>query len=70
MDRLDINFSRKKWKQIYHEIDRNYDDQVSFDEFILFLFPHNDVSTVRSSATSLVSCFPIMVYHGFVVIIN
>lgn len=45
MDRLDINFSRKKWKQIYHEIDRNYDDQVSFDEFILFLFPDNDVST-------------------------
>ncbi len=46
MDRLEIHFSRKKWKQIYHEIDRNYDDQVSFDEFILFLFPDNDVSMV------------------------
>ncbi len=47
MDKLDINFSRKKWKQIYHEIDRNYDDQVSFDEFIFFLFPDNDISMVR-----------------------
>jgi hypothetical protein len=46
MDRLNINFSRKKWKQIYHEIDRNYDDQVSFEEFVYFLFPDNNVSKV------------------------
>ena len=44
MDMLHINFSRNKWKQIYHEIDRNYDDQVSFEEFILFLFPNHDVA--------------------------
>lgn len=44
MDMLHINFSRNKWKQIYHEIDRNYDDQVSFEEFILFLFPNHDIA--------------------------
>lgn len=44
MDKLDINFSKRKWKQIYHEIDRNYDDEVSFDEFFFFLFPNHDVS--------------------------
>lgn len=42
MDRLEVNFSRKKWKQIYHEIDRNYDDEISFDEFFIFLFPNHD----------------------------
>lgn len=42
MDRLEVNFSRKKWKQIYHEIDRNYDDEISFDEFFIFLFPSHD----------------------------
>lgn len=29
MDKLDISFSRKKWKHIYREIDRNFDDKVS-----------------------------------------
>lgn len=47
MDKLDINFSRRKWKQIYREIDRNYDDEVSFEEFFFFLFPTHDVSLVR-----------------------
>lgn len=47
MDRLDVNFSRKKWKQIYHEIDRNYDDEISFDEFFMFLFPQHDFATAN-----------------------
>lgn len=46
MNRLDINFSKRKWKQIYHEIDRNYDDEVTFEEFFFFLFPTHDVSLV------------------------
>ncbi len=44
MDKLDINFSKRKWKQIYREIDRNYDDEVTFEEFFFFLFPNHDVS--------------------------
>lgn len=44
MEKLDINFSKRKWKQIYHEIDRNYDDEVTFEEFFFFLFPNHDVS--------------------------
>lgn len=47
MDRLEVNFSRKKWKQIYHEIDRNYDDEISFDEFFIFLFPNHDYATAN-----------------------
>lgn len=47
MDRLEVNFSRKKWKQIYHEIDRNYDDEISFDEFFIFLFPNHDFATAN-----------------------
>lgn len=55
MDMLHINFSRNKWKQIYHEIDRNYDDEVSFEEFILFLFPNHDVAKV-SLIDSFIDC--------------
>jgi hypothetical protein len=43
MHAIDINFSRKKWQQIFREIDLNYDDKVSFEEFFLFLFPAHDV---------------------------
>jgi hypothetical protein len=44
MNAMDISFSRKKWKQIYREIDRNYDDFISFEEFFLFLFPAHDIA--------------------------
>jgi hypothetical protein len=40
---IEINFSRKKWQQIFREIDINYDDEISFEEFFLFLFPDHDV---------------------------
>jgi hypothetical protein len=32
---------------IYREIDRNYDDQISFDELFLFLFPDHDEALAR-----------------------
>ena len=32
---------------IYREMDRNYDDQISFDELFLFLFPDHDEALMR-----------------------
>eukprot|EP01039_Chlorochromonas_danica_P002448 gene2448-2683_t len=43
MNAIDIHFSRRKWKQIFREIDLNYDDKISFEELFLFLFPDHDV---------------------------
>lgn len=43
MNSMDIHFSRKKWQQIFREIDRNADNQISFEEFFLFLFPEHDI---------------------------
>eukprot|EP01038_Epipyxis_sp_PR26KG_P014670 gene14670-19708_t len=43
MHSLGIYFSRKKWQQIFREIDRNFDDHISFEEFFLFLFPSHDM---------------------------
>lgn len=44
MDSVGINFSIKKWKQIYREIDLNNDDKISFEEFFLFMCPDHDVA--------------------------
>lgn len=46
MNAIDIHFSRRKWKQIFREIDLNYDDKISFEELFLFLFPDHDVGRV------------------------
>eukprot|EP00599_Poterioochromonas_sp_BG-1_P002308 CAMPEP_0173146440 /NCGR_PEP_ID=MMETSP1105-20130129/8499_1 /TAXON_ID=2985 /ORGANISM="Ochromonas sp., Strain BG-1" /LENGTH=569 /DNA_ID=CAMNT_0014060651 /DNA_START=1122 /DNA_END=2831 /DNA_ORIENTATION=+ len=43
LNAIEINFSRKKWQQIFREIDLNYDDKITFEEFFLFLFPDHDV---------------------------
>lgn len=40
---LKITFSRLKWNQICHEIDRNADDDISYDELLLFTFPNSNV---------------------------
>mmetsp|Transcript_1864 Transcript_1864/g.2574 ORF Transcript_1864/g.2574 Transcript_1864/m.2574 type:complete len:854 (-) Transcript_1864:88-2649(-) len=42
MHELDVHFSRKKWNNIFSEIDKNFDDCISFDEFFMFLYPEND----------------------------
>jgi Ca2+-binding EF-hand superfamily protein len=42
MEALDITYSKKRWAQIFREIDRNYDDNISFEEFFLFIYPKND----------------------------
>jgi len=44
MEAVGINFSRKKWQQIYREIDLNNDDMISFEEFFLFMCPDHDVA--------------------------
>eukprot|EP01036_Dinobryon_divergens_P022205 gene22205-30445_t len=36
---FDLSFSQKKMRQIFHQIDRNFDDNISFEEFFIFLFP-------------------------------
>ena len=41
---MEISFSRKKWERIFREIDRNYDSEISFQEFFLFLFPDHDLA--------------------------
>ena len=43
MNALEINFSRKKWHQIFREIDSNYDDKVTFEELFFFLHPTHQV---------------------------
>ncbi len=39
---MKITFSRKKWSAIFTEIDKNYDDEIAFEELFIFLFPNHD----------------------------
>jgi len=39
---MGITFSRKMWRQIFHQVDENYDDEISFNELFIFLFPNHD----------------------------
>eukprot|EP01038_Epipyxis_sp_PR26KG_P004478 gene4478-6329_t len=39
MDSMGVQFSKKKWNQIFHEIDRNFDDTITFEELFIFLYP-------------------------------
>ena len=41
---LDINFSKRRWKQVYRIIDKNFDNQVSFQEFYVFLYPEHELA--------------------------
>ena len=36
---IGISFSRRKWRKIFRELDRNCDDQISVEEMVNFLFP-------------------------------
>lgn len=38
---IGVNFSTKKWRQIFREVDRNGDDSISVEEMIFFLFNKN-----------------------------
>ncbi|RYG65193.1 EF-hand domain-containing protein, partial [archaeon] len=40
---VDLSVFLSIYVQIYREIDLNYDDKISFEEFFLFLFPQHDV---------------------------
>lgn len=39
---MKITFSKKKWAAIFAEIDKNYDDEIAFEELFIFLFPNHD----------------------------
>ena len=49
LETLGISFSRKKWSQIFAEIDLNNDDEISFKELFLFLFPDNDTAKLEET---------------------
>merc|ERR1712023_120933 len=36
---MSISFSERRWRQIFREIDRNADNEISFDELFYFLYP-------------------------------
>lgn len=44
MNALELNYSRKKMVQVFREIDRDFDDQVSYEELFLFIFPDPNVA--------------------------
>ena len=39
LNELQITFSRRKWAQIYAEIDRDNSDEIDYDELFFFIFP-------------------------------
>ncbi len=47
LEALGITFSRQKWTQIFVEIDLNNDDEISFRELFLFLFPDNNMAKLE-----------------------
>ena len=49
MELMGISFSMKKWEKIFKEIDRNYDNEISLNEFLLFLYPDHDVALSQES---------------------
>ena len=44
---LGISFSRRKWRKIFRELDRNCDDQISVEEMVNFLFPKEKLEHVK-----------------------
>ncbi len=48
MNELKISFSNRRWRQIFRQIDRNYDDAISFDEMFLFLYPDHHEAKVNT----------------------
>ena len=38
---MSISFSKKRWRNIFKEIDRNSDNEISFDELFMFLYPES-----------------------------
>lgn len=49
MELMGISFSMKKWEKIFKEIDRNYDNEISLNEFLLFLYPDHDLALSQES---------------------
>jgi hypothetical protein len=41
---MNITFSKKKWRHIFREIDRDANNEVSYEELFLFLFPDNNAA--------------------------
>lgn len=46
LEAVGITFSAKRWRMIFNEIDRDFDDEISFNEFLLYLYPDHEKSKV------------------------
>ena len=42
LNQLQISFSKKKWAQIYAEIDKDGSDEIDYHELFLFIFPDSN----------------------------
>lgn len=49
MEAMGVSFSHKKWEKIYKEVDRNFDNEISLNEFLLFLYPHHDAAVTQEN---------------------
>jgi hypothetical protein len=70
LNSLDIHFSRKKWALIFKEVDHNFDDEISLEELLLFIFPDHDVAKkaekkrMKIIAARVKNMNKVMVQHG------
>jgi hypothetical protein len=39
LEAMGITFSRKRWQTIFRNVDRDFNNQISFEELVLFVFP-------------------------------
>ena len=46
LEHLGITFTKKRWIAIFREVDRNFDNEISFEEMYLFMFPEEKSAQV------------------------
>lgn len=39
LEAMGITFSRKRWQTIFRNVDRDFNNEISFEELVLFIFP-------------------------------
>eukprot|EP01035_Chromulina_nebulosa_P021149 gene21149-27403_t len=47
VEAMGITFSRKRWRQMFRQIDSDNDDSISFEELVLFVFPEHNAAIVK-----------------------
>ena len=46
LNKLGVHFNNRKWNHIFGEVDLNFDNEITLNEFILFLFPGDQAAQV------------------------